>query len=94
MKGKVVVFQLRDCAERTAAGKRIGVSIWGGAEPQARNLLYGDYQWMAADPGGIYWTFDSLAIDSDPYYLTLKQENTQDKPFANAFDGYRLGFRP
>jgi hypothetical protein len=48
---------------------------------------------MAADSGGIYWTFDSLAIDADPYYLTLRQENTRDKPFANAFDGYRLGFR-
>lgn len=94
MQGKVAVLRIRDCAERSAAGKRIGVSVWGGADPVAQRLLYGDPQWMAADPGGTYWTFDSLAIDADPYYLTVRQENTGDKPFANAFDGYELGFRP
>jgi hypothetical protein len=94
MKGKVIVFQIRDCAERAAVNKRIDISVWGGGEPGTQRLLYGDYQWMAADSGGTYWTFDSLAIDADPYYLTVRQENTRDKPFANAFDGYRLGFRP
>lgn len=94
MKGKIAFLELRQCAEATMKSKRVRVSIWGGSDPATQHLLYGDHQWMGSDTGGIYWGFDSLSIDSDPYYLTLKEENTQDTPFSNAFDGYRLGVRP
>jgi hypothetical protein len=94
MKGKTAFLELRQCAEATTKSNRVRISIWGGPDPAAQHLLYGDHQWMGSNTGGIYWSFDSLAIDSDPYYLTLKEESTQDAPFSHAFDRYRLGVRP
>ena len=94
MKGKTAFLELRQCAEAPLKTKRVRISIWGGSNPEAQHLLYGDHQWMDSDTGGRYWEFDSLFIDSDPYYLTLKEENTQDTPFSNAFDRYRLRVRP
>jgi hypothetical protein len=94
LKDKVVFFQLRNCAQVGAKTKRIRISIWGGSDPANQNLLYTDHQWMGFDIAGSYWSLDSLAINSDPYYLTVKQENTPDAPFHNAFDGYRLGLMP
>jgi hypothetical protein len=94
MKGRQVLLQLRQCAERTSKIKRERVSLWGGPDPDSLRLLYGDDQWMGADAAGTYWQFDSLSIDADPYYLLLKRENTADRAFFGAFDGYRLGTRP
>jgi len=94
MKGKVAFLELRECAEVGTKTKRVRISIWGGSDPASQHLLYGDQQWMDSDTAGMFWGLDSLSIDSDPYYLTLKEENTQDPPFSNAFDGYRLGVRP
>lgn len=93
-KGRTVLFELRHCAERAATGKRIRVSLRGGGDSADLAPLYGDHQWMAADTAGTYWSFDSLAIDADPYWLTLRQENTEDPKFPNAFDGYRIGPSP
>ncbi len=98
LKGKVVYFQLRNCLERVSKGDgkntRIRISAWGGSKPDSLQLLYGDQQWMEANPAGLQWGMDSLMIDADPYYLTVKEENTQDAPVWNAFDGYKLGVRP
>ncbi|MEO6096434.1 MAG: hypothetical protein ABIW76_12325 [Fibrobacteria bacterium] len=93
MRGKLALFQLRSCAERGVKSGRIRVSIWSGSEPGALRPSYGDHQWMDADTSGVYWSLDSLSIDADPFYLVLKQENTQDAKFHNAFDGYRMGVR-
>ncbi|MDB5047212.1 MAG: hypothetical protein JWO30_283 [Fibrobacteres bacterium] len=94
MQGKTAVLELRQCAERIAKSKRIRISVWAGSDRENLRLLYGDHQWMDSDTSGVYWSFDSLAVDSDPFYLVLKQEDTRDAPFRNAFDGYRLGIRP
>jgi hypothetical protein len=96
LKGKTAALQLRQCADRIAKNKRTRVSVWVGADPDpsSAHQLYGDDQWLYSDTAGVYWMLDSLAVDSDPYYLMLKEEDTPDAPFANAFDGYRLGVRP
>ena len=94
MKGKIAVLELRTCAERSAETRRTRISIWAGADSTEEKLQYGDHQWMTAGASGAWWTLDSLVIGSDPYYLTLKQEDTRDAPFPKAFDGYRLGLRP
>lgn len=94
MQGKTVLLELRQCAERAAKTKRIRVSVWGGSNRDSLRELYGDHQWMATDTAGVHWTFDSIAVDVDPFYLVLRQENTPDAPFLNAFDAYRVGSRP
>jgi hypothetical protein len=94
MQGKLALFQLRSCAERGVKSGRIRVSVWSGSEPGALRPSYGDHQWMGSDTSGVYWSLDSLAVPSDPFYLVLRQENTQDAKFHNAFDGYRVGVRP
>jgi hypothetical protein len=94
MQGKLALFQLRSCAERGVKSGRIRVSVWSGSEPGALRPSYGDHQWMNSDTSGVYWSLDSLAVPSDPFFLVLRQENTQDAKFHNAFDGYRVGVRP
>jgi hypothetical protein len=94
MAGKRAALELRACADKDSKGKRIRVSVWGGAHPDSLRRLEGREGWLPIGASGSYWTLDSLPVESDPWYVRLREEDTPDAPFANAFDGYRLGEVP